>query len=76
MVRPWRLRARRARSRPQKRWRAAGASTKSASSAGRDALIALGLALLGAAAAQAPQIGGKPLMGYASALLFVGRQQW
>ncbi len=39
---------------------------------GRDALIALGLALLGTAAAQAPEIGGKPLMGYVAALLFVG----
>jgi len=38
----------------------------------RDAWIALVLAALGAAAAQAPEIGGKPLMGYLSALLFVG----
>ncbi|MFP5209798.1 MAG: FtsX-like permease family protein [Acidobacteriota bacterium] len=37
----------------------------------RDALIALGLALCGAAAAQAPEIGGKPMMGYLAALLFV-----
>jgi putative ABC transport system permease protein len=37
----------------------------------RDALIALALAVLGALAAQAPPIGGKPLMGYVSALLFV-----
>ena len=37
----------------------------------RDALIALGLALCGAAAAQAPEIGGKPIMGYLAALLFV-----
>jgi putative ABC transport system permease protein len=38
----------------------------------RDALIALALGLLGAMAAQAPEIGGKPLMGYVAALLFVG----
>jgi putative ABC transport system permease protein len=38
----------------------------------RGALIALALALCGAAAAQAPEIGGKPMMGYAAALLFVG----
>ena len=37
----------------------------------RDALIALGLALCGVAAAQAPEIGGKPMMGYLAALLFV-----
>jgi putative ABC transport system permease protein len=37
----------------------------------RDAWIAVALALLGAAAAQAPEIGGKPLMGYLSAMLFV-----
>src|ERR1035438_8748593 len=37
----------------------------------RDAVIALVLAILGALAAQAPPIGGKPLMGYLSALLFV-----
>ena len=38
----------------------------------RDALIAAGLAVLGAAAAQAHEIGGMPLMGYLAALLFVG----
>jgi putative ABC transport system permease protein len=38
---------------------------------GRDAVIALALAGLGAAAAQAPEIEGKPVMGYLSALLFV-----
>ncbi len=37
----------------------------------RDALIALGLALCGVAAAEAPEIGGKPMMGYLAALLFV-----
>ena len=37
----------------------------------RDAVIALGLALCGAAAAQAPEMGGKPMMGYLAALLFV-----
>ncbi len=37
----------------------------------RDALIALVLALCGVAAAQAPEIGGKPMMGYLAALLFV-----
>ena len=37
----------------------------------RYGLIALGLALCGAAAAQAPEIGGKPMMGYLAALLFV-----
>lgn len=37
----------------------------------RDALIALALALCGVAAAQAPEIGGKPMMGYLAALLFV-----
>ena len=37
----------------------------------RDAAFALLLAVLGALAAQAPAIGGKPLMGYLSALLFV-----
>jgi putative ABC transport system permease protein len=37
----------------------------------RDAVIALILAILGAVAAQAPPIGGKPLMGYLAALLFV-----
>jgi putative ABC transport system permease protein len=37
----------------------------------RDAVIALVLAAAGAAAAQAPEIGGKPLMGYLAALLFV-----
>jgi putative ABC transport system permease protein len=37
----------------------------------RDAVIALVLAVLGALAAQAPPIGGKPLLGYLSALLFV-----
>lgn len=37
----------------------------------RDAVIALVLAILGALAAQAPPIGGKPLLGYLSALLFV-----
>lgn len=37
----------------------------------RDALIALALALCGVAAAQAPEIGGKPMLGYLSALLFV-----
>jgi putative ABC transport system permease protein len=37
----------------------------------RDAMIALVLALLGAFAAQAPEIDGKPLMGYFAALLFV-----
>jgi putative ABC transport system permease protein len=37
----------------------------------RDAFIALLLAVLGALAAQAPPIGGKPLLGYLSALLFV-----
>ena len=38
----------------------------------RDAVIALVLAVLGTLAAQAPAIGGKPLLGYLSALLFVG----
>jgi putative ABC transport system permease protein len=37
----------------------------------RDAWIALMLAVLGAVAALAPPIGGKPLLGYLSALLFV-----
>jgi putative ABC transport system permease protein len=37
----------------------------------RDAWIALGLALGGAAATQAPELGGKPMMGYLAALLFV-----
>ena len=37
----------------------------------RDAAIALVLAVLGTLATQAPAIGGKPLMGYVSALLFV-----
>src|SRR5271156_2133326 len=37
----------------------------------RDAVIALVLAVLGALAAQAPPIGGMPLLGYLSALLFV-----
>jgi putative ABC transport system permease protein len=37
----------------------------------RDAFIALLLAILGALAAQVPAIGGKPLLGYLSALLFV-----
>ena len=37
----------------------------------RDALIGLGLALCGAAAAQAPEMDGKPMMGYLAALLFV-----
>ena len=37
----------------------------------RDALIALGLAVCGVAAAQAPEIDGKPMMGYLAALLFV-----
>ncbi len=37
----------------------------------RDAWIALGLALGGAAAAQAPELGGKPILGYLAALLFV-----
>jgi putative ABC transport system permease protein len=37
----------------------------------RDALIALALALCGVAAAQAPEIGGRPMMGYLAALLFV-----
>jgi putative ABC transport system permease protein len=37
----------------------------------RNAVIALVLAVLGALAAQAPPIGGKPLIGYVSALLFV-----
>ena len=37
----------------------------------RNAVIALVLAVLGALASQAPPIGGKPLMGYLSALLFV-----
>jgi putative ABC transport system permease protein len=37
----------------------------------RDAVIAVVLAALGAAAAQGPEMGGKPLMGYAAALLFV-----
>ncbi len=37
----------------------------------RDALAALGLAVCGAVAAQAPEIGGKPILGYLSALLFV-----
>jgi putative ABC transport system permease protein len=37
----------------------------------RDAIIALVLAALGAFAAQAPEIAGKPVMGYISALLFV-----
>jgi putative ABC transport system permease protein len=38
---------------------------------GRDAVIALVLAALGAAAAQGPEMGGKPVMGYVAALLFV-----
>ncbi len=38
----------------------------------RDALIALVLVVLGAAAAQAPELGGMPVMGYLAALLFVG----
>jgi putative ABC transport system permease protein len=38
----------------------------------RDALIAGLLAGLGAVASRAPEVGGKPLMGYLSALLFVG----
>lgn len=38
----------------------------------RDAVIALVLAVAGAGAAQAAPIGGKPLLGYLSALLFVG----
>ena len=37
----------------------------------RDAWIALALALCGVAVAQAPEIGGKPMMGYLAALLFV-----
>ena len=37
----------------------------------RDAILALALAALGAFAAQAPEIGGKPVMGYLAALLFV-----
>jgi putative ABC transport system permease protein len=37
----------------------------------RDAVIAVVLALLGALAAQAPPIEGKPLLGYLAALLFV-----
>jgi putative ABC transport system permease protein len=37
----------------------------------RDALIAIGLAILGVLAAQVPPIAGKPLLGYVSALLFV-----
>lgn len=37
----------------------------------RDALIALVLALCGVAAALAPEIAGKPIMGYLAALLFV-----
>ena len=37
----------------------------------RDALVALGLSILGALAAQAPEVDGKPLMGYLAALLFV-----
>ncbi len=37
----------------------------------RDAFIALALAVCGVAAAQAPEIGGKPMMGYLAALLFV-----
>jgi putative ABC transport system permease protein len=37
----------------------------------RDAVIALILAILGALAAQAPPIEGKPLLGYLAALLFV-----
>ena len=37
----------------------------------RDAVLALALAVLGAFAAQAPAIDGKPLLGYLSALLFV-----
>src|ERR1700744_4790715 len=37
----------------------------------RDAWIALMLAVLGAVAALAPPIDGKPLLGYLSALLFV-----
>jgi putative ABC transport system permease protein len=37
----------------------------------RDAWIGLGLAVLGTLAAQAPSLGGKPLLGYLSALLFV-----
>jgi putative ABC transport system permease protein len=37
----------------------------------RDAVIALMLAVLGILAAQAPPIGGMPLLGYLSALLFV-----
>lgn len=37
----------------------------------RDALFAILLAAVGTAAAQLPEIAGKPLMGYAAALLFV-----
>lgn len=39
---------------------------------GRDAIVALMLAAVGAGAAELPEIGGRPIMGYASALLFVG----
>jgi len=39
---------------------------------GRDARIAVMLAVLGAAAAQAPELAGQPLMGYLAAMLFVG----
>ncbi len=38
----------------------------------RDALIAAVLSVLGVAAAQAPPLGGMPVMGYLSALMFVG----
>jgi putative ABC transport system permease protein len=38
----------------------------------RDSLIAVVLAVMGAAAAQAPELGGMPVMGYLAALLFVG----
>lgn len=37
----------------------------------QDALLAVVLAVCAAAAAQAPEIGGKPIMGYLAALLFV-----
>ena len=49
----------------------AGANTKCGWSAGRDAVIALLLAVVGIVAALGPPIGGKPLLGYLSALLFV-----
>ncbi len=38
----------------------------------RDALLAMVVGVLGAVAAQGPELGGKPVLGYLSALLFVG----